>query len=74
MTYRIELLFVGDAPDGELERAKILAHPDVTIAIMDLSAELTKAGLGHEVTARTVRGTERKRKATGPALVEDAAE
>jgi hypothetical protein len=74
MSYRIELLFVGDAPDGELERAKILAKPEVTDAIMALSQVLEGVGFQHLVNARTVRGTERKRKATGPALVESAAE
>jgi hypothetical protein len=65
MTYRIELLFVGDAPDGEMERAKILADVDVTAAVRNLSSNLEKAGFAHIVTARSVRATSR---ATKPSL------
>jgi hypothetical protein len=75
MSYRIELLFVGDAPESELARAHILADPTVSQAVKDLSRALEAVGFSHEVTARTVRATPRKRKAAGPSLVEqDAAE
>ncbi len=66
MSYRIELLFVGDAPVGEMDRARILAAPEVTAAITALSAALADVGLRHEVSARSVRGAERKRKVRTP--------
>jgi hypothetical protein len=55
MTYRIELLFVGEAPEDELARARILASPAVSDAVETLSRALQAAGLAHEVVARTVR-------------------
>lgn len=74
MTYRLEISFIGDAPDGEYERAKIIAHPKVEAAIEALAAELKAAGLQHEVTARTIRSTpNRKNSGRKPKLVEPAA-
>ena len=55
MTYRIELLFVGEAPEDEMARALIIGCPAVQQAITALSKELTQEGLNHEVMVRTVR-------------------
>lgn len=76
MAYRIELTFVGDAPEGELERAKILAGANVSGAIEGLSIALSQAGLEHTVRAQTVRSTERsKNSGRKPKLIQtDAAE
>jgi hypothetical protein len=74
MSYRIELLFVGDAPESELERARILADSGVSAAMAELSERLEQVGFRHEITAKTVRGTPRRPKATGPALALSAAE
>ena len=55
MSSRIEISFVGEAPESELDRAHILAAPDVTASIKALQAALTAAGFKHEATARIVR-------------------
>lgn len=57
LPYRIEILFVGDAPEDELERARILAGGDVAKAILALSQALQDAGMTHLVKAQSVRAT-----------------
>jgi len=54
-THRIEILFVGDAPDSELERAKILGSREVGDAITDLRTVLANLQLEATVTAHSVR-------------------
>ena len=54
-THRIEILFVGDAPDSELERAKILGSKEVGEAIEDLRSVLANLQLDVTVTAHSVR-------------------
>jgi hypothetical protein len=58
--YRIEILFSGDAPDDELERARILGSTDVAEAVYALSKALEGHGFGHEVRAQTIRKNQRK--------------
>jgi len=55
MTYRIELLFVGEAPEDEYERARIIASPRVEEAVAALRSALHEAGLTHELQVRTIR-------------------
>ena len=57
MTYRIELLFVGEAPEDEMARARVLAAPDVQTALHAFAHALTETGFKHEVKTRTVRST-----------------
>jgi hypothetical protein len=57
-----------------MARARILAHPDVVVAVENLSELLSGAGFTHEVTTRSVRVGVRKKKAAGPALVEPGRE
>ena len=54
-SYRIEITFAGDAPDSELERAKILGSEKVSEAIKELQAILTSLGLDVIATAHSVR-------------------
>ena len=54
-THRIEILFAGDAPDSELERAKILGSKEVGDAIEDLRSVLANLQLDAVVTAHSVR-------------------
>lgn len=72
MAYRIELLFVGDAPDDFLARAKILANADVTAAIEGLSAALEAVGFPHKVKAQTVRGGIPRQKLAPPLTAQEA--
>jgi len=68
MNYRIEILFSGDAPDDELERARILGSPAVTQAIDALSAALDgvgESGFAHQVRAQTIRKNVRKARELG---------
>jgi len=63
MGHRIELLFIGDAPESELERAKALANPAVVKGIEELSSALEAAGCKHEVKCQVVRTMPARRKA-----------
>jgi len=54
-THRIEILFVGDAPDSELERAKILGSREVGDAIAELQSVLRNLQFDATVTGRIVR-------------------
>jgi hypothetical protein len=54
-SHRIEITFVGDAPDSELERAKILGSEKVAEAIDNLKQLLADLGLETAVSAKTVR-------------------
>ena len=53
--YRIQILFSGDAPDDELERARILGAEDVAEAVLHLSKALEAHGFSHTVQAQTIR-------------------
>jgi hypothetical protein len=67
--YRIEILFSGDAPDDELERARILGSTDVAEAVYALSQALESHGFSHEVRAQTIRkNVRRAREDKGPEL------
>ena len=72
MAYRIEITFSGDAPDEEMDRAKILGSPDVRDAVKALSDHLEAVGLPVKVEARTIRSGDRKFK-NRPRIVEPAA-
>jgi hypothetical protein len=74
MAYRIELMFVGEAPAGELERARIMASADVTAAIDNLSKALEAAGLPHAVNCRTVRESMGRPRKTPPWPIPHAAD
>jgi hypothetical protein len=54
-THRIEIVFAGDAPDSELERAKILGSKEVGDAIAELQSVLANLQLDAAVTAHSVR-------------------
>ena len=54
-SHRIEITFAGDAPDSELERAKILGSEKVSEAIKELQAILASLGLDVTATAHSVR-------------------
>lgn len=69
MPHRIEITFVGDAPEDELARARILAGSTVTEAVQALSDALLGAGLKHEVTVHTIRTGNRAGKSGRPRLV-----
>ena len=58
--YRIEILFSGEAPGDEMERARILGAEDVAAAIRSLSDALETRGLAHQVRAQTVRRNVKK--------------
>lgn len=65
MSFRIEITFSGEAPDDELRRAHIIADPDVSQKMGELSTALQNAGFPHETAAKTVRSVPgRKRKPT----------
>jgi hypothetical protein len=70
MTHRIEIMFVGDAPADELERARILAGSEVGLAIINLSQMLKASGFEHTVTARTVRPPNKRPRPTLAAAAE----
>ena len=74
MSHRIELRFSGKAPESELERARIMANADVTLAIQALSKALEAAGLPHAVDCRTVREAVGRPRKAPLAAVPDAAE
>lgn len=74
--YRIEILFSGDAPESELERARILGSADVAEAMLVLSQALEGNGFAHRVRAQTIRKNVRKpagQKAAALRTVGDAA-
>jgi hypothetical protein len=54
-SHRIEITFVGDAPDSELERAKILGSEKIAVAIDNLKQLLADLGLETAVSAKTIR-------------------
>jgi len=74
VSHRIEIIFVGNAPADELERARILANAGVTEAMADLSRALEAAGFAHEVGAKTVRTGERQGRPSRPVAAPIAAE
>lgn len=57
---RIEFLFVGEGPDDEMERAKIVGSDQVIAACDALSKALHDAGMAHERTVRAVVVTPKK--------------
>jgi len=69
-THRIEILLAGDAPDSELERAKILGSKEVGEAIEDLRSVLANLQLDAVVTAHSVRKMARHRGPSRPKLQE----
>lgn len=62
-SHRIEITFIGAAPDDELERAKILGAVEVVEAIENLKNLLAKLGMDASVTAQTIRAMPRKSRA-----------
>ena len=68
MTYRIELLFVGEAPESEMERARIMGAPAVQEKIDLLKHELADQGLETIVEFRTVRPGKRPKASGRPKL------
>jgi hypothetical protein len=71
--YRIEILFSGDAPDDELERARILGSTDVAEAVLSLSQALESHGFAHAIRAQTIRKNVRKRQEATREFPRDAA-
>ncbi len=69
-THRIEILFAGDAPDSELERARILGSKEVGEAIEDLRSVLANMQLEAVVTAHSVRKMAKHRGPSRPKLQE----
>lgn len=70
INHRIEISFIGDAPDDELKRAQILASPHVSEAIADLSKALEAVAFTHEVSAKTVRSVPKRPRAAIRAAAE----
>jgi hypothetical protein len=78
-SFRIEITFVGDAPDSELERAKILGSEKVAEAIDNLKHLLADLGLETSVSAKTVREMPKvargsRKPAPGPSMTSFVAE
>ncbi len=63
MSHRIELTFVGEAPENELERSKILGHPDFEKVVREAHETFATLGWVSDYTIRTVRHTDRKPRA-----------
>lgn len=61
MAHRIEIMFVGEAPESELERAKILGSSDIVASIEALRALLSASGLADVVViAKSIKEVARR--------------